>query len=212
MSRILISAALAAIVAVPTVRAQTTNRQAPANAPTAANAQAAADQAPINDALFAQAAAASGMSEVAVGEIGERKATDPQLKEFSQRVVADHGKMNQELMDLAARKGIALPAQIDPRGQFAIHSLGGEPTDTFDRCYAKAQMAIHLEAMGVFEAEAKRGQDPELKALAAKALPKIKEHLNMLKPIAKKYEEERQGQLEGGAQGATRSETETPER
>lgn len=188
MTRILIPAALAALVAASTVQAQATKARAPANAPTNTT-KAADDHTPINDALFAQAAAASGMTEVAVGQIGEQKATDSQLKEFSQRVVADHTKMNQELMDLASRKGIALPAQIDPRGQFAIHSLGSESPEAFDRCYAKAQLAIHLEAVGVFEAEAKRGQDPEVKALAAKALPKIKEHLSMLKPIVMKYDD-----------------------
>ena len=42
----------------------------------------------------------------------------------------------------------------------------------------------------MFEAEAERGQDPEVKALAAKALPHIKHHLATIKPIAMRYEQE----------------------
>jgi len=175
MIRIMTLAALAAVLAAPTARAQAT-----------------ADSAPVNDALFAQAAAASGMAEVAVSEIGVGKATDPELKKFSQRAVADHTKLNQELMALASQKRIPLPRELDARAQFCGQSLSGESRETFDRCYAKAQLMIHLEAVAAFEAEAKRGQDAELKALAAKALPTLKEHLHMIKPIAMKYEKEHQ--------------------
>lgn len=175
MTRILIPAALAAVLAAPTARAQAT-----------------ADSAPVNDALFVQAAAASGMAEVAVSEIGVSKATDPELKKFSQRAVADHSKLNQEIAALASQKQVPLPRELDARAQFCGQSLSGESRATFDRCYAKAQLMIHLEAVAAFEAEAKRGQDPEVRATAAKALPTLKEHLHMIKPIAMKYEKEHQ--------------------
>jgi putative membrane protein len=177
MTRILIPAALAAVLAASTARAQAT-----------------ADSAPVSDVLFAQAAAASGMGELAVSEIGIKKAVDPELKKFSQQAAADHAKLNQELATLAAQKGIALPRELDARAQFCGQSLAGESRETFDRCYAKAQLLIHMEAVAAFEAEAQRGQDAEIKALAAKALPTIKEHLHMIKPIAMKYEKEHQGE------------------
>ena len=50
---------------------------------------------------------------------------------------------------------------------------------------------IHLSSLAAFEAEAARGQDPALKALASKALPHIKQHLKEIKPIAMKYEKEK---------------------
>ncbi len=42
----------------------------------------------------------------------------------------------------------------------------------------------------MFEAEAERGVDPDMKAMAAQQVPKIKEHLKQIKPIAKKYMKE----------------------
>jgi putative membrane protein len=159
-------------------------------------AQATARSAPVNDALFAQAAAASGLGEVAISGIGVRKATDPELKKFSQQAVADHTKLNQELAALAAQKGIALPRELDARAQFCGQSLSGEAAETFDRCYAKAQLMIHLEAVAAFEAEVQRGQDSEIKALAIKALPTLKSHLHMIKPIAMKYDKEHEDPLD----------------
>lgn len=147
-----------------------------------------ATKAAVNDALFAAAAASGGMAEVALAEIGARQATDPDLKLFSQQMIADHTRMNGELMALAAQRRMALPRTLDFRAQFCAQSLMGVSGADFDRCYAKAQCLAHMETCAMFEAEAERGQDPAMKALAAKALPKIKEHLKMIKPIAMKYE------------------------
>ena len=95
--------------------------------------------------------------------------------------------MNSELNALAAQKGIALPRTTDYRSQFCAQSLAGLSGAEFDRCYAKAQFVAHMEAVGLFEAEAQRGTDRDVTALASKALSHIKEHLEAIKPIAQKY-------------------------
>jgi predicted outer membrane protein len=107
------------------------------------------------------------------------------------------------LTSLAAQKGIALPRTIDFRSQFCAQSLAGLSGEEFDKCYAKAQLVAHLEAVAAFEAEAHRGMDRDVMALAPKALPRIKEHLKMIKPIAKKYmkeEEEEKAHTRIGSQ------------
>jgi putative membrane protein len=158
----------------------------------------------VNDSLFAIVAATSGMSEVAISEFGKQRATDPELKRFSDRAIRDHTKLNRELTTLAAQKRIALPTQIDACGQFCLQSLAALSGAEFDGCYAKAQLVTHLQAVATFEAEAKHGTDPDVKALAAKALPIIKGHLKMIKPIAKKYHEKEEGWTSAHAQDGSR--------
>src|SRR5918998_1098059 len=85
-------------------------------------------------------------------------------------------------------------------------ALAGLSGEKFDRCYAKAQLIIHMDSVAMFEAEAERGQDPAVKALAAKSLPHIKHHLAMIKPIAERYE--KQHPSTEGAAPARRSATE----
>src|SRR4051794_18487537 len=109
MSRSLTLAALAIVLAVPTARAQ----------------QGTAAKMAVNDSLFAAAAGTGGLIEVQLSELGAQRATDQELKQFSQRMIAEHTRMNQELMTLAAQKGIALPRTIDARGQFCAQSLAG---------------------------------------------------------------------------------------
>jgi len=173
MIRTLFLAALAAALLAPTARAQQSTGKAA-----------------VSDPLFASAAASGGLAELSISELGLRKATDPELKKFSQQMVADHTQMNGELSVLAAQKGIALPRTPDARAQFCGQSLAGLSGEEFDKCYAKAQCLLHKDAVAMFEAESERGQDPNMKALAAKALPRIKEHLKMIEPIAKRYEKE----------------------
>ena len=120
---------------------------------------------------------AAGWRRLNISQIGLQRATDPELKRFSQQMVEDHTQMNQELINVLAQKRIGIPQTIDARARFCAESLAGLSGEEFDKCYAKAQLVIHMDAVAMFEAEAKRGQDPDIKALAAKALPKIKEHL-----------------------------------
>lgn len=156
MTRILIPASLVVALTASTAFAQATANPR-AQTPVKTQSAAPANAAQSFDVLFAQAAAASGLGEVAVGEIGQKKANDARLQEFSRRVVADHSEVNKELMTLASQKGIALPTDFDARSKFCLQSLSAEPEATFDHCYAKAQLAIHLEAIGAFEAEIKHG-------------------------------------------------------
>jgi len=151
----------------------------------------------VNDALFAAAAADGGLSELTLSQLGVQRATDPELKRFSQQMIEEHTRLNNELRTLTAQKGIRIPEMVDVRSQFCAQSLAGLSGEKFDKCYAKAQLVAHMEALGAFEAEAERGLDPDVKAMAARAVPKIKEHLEMIKPIAKKYMKESESEEHG---------------
>jgi len=153
--------------------------------------QGTAGRAAVNDSLFAMAAADGGLTEVTLSELGIQKATDPELKRFSQQMVDEHTRMNAELATLASRKGVTLPRTVDVRSQFCAQSLAGLSGQEFDRCYAKAQLVVHLDSVATFEAEAERGMDPDMKALASKSLSHIKQHLAQIKPIAQRYEQEK---------------------
>ena len=159
-----------------------------ASANALAQADAGAAPSAVDDSLFAAAAAESGTTEVAMSRIGLEKAGDPELKRFSQMMIQEHEPLNAELAQLAAAKGIALPSQVGPCPRFKLQSLAGLSGDEFDKCYAEAQAVAHKDALAIFQAEAERGRDADVKALAAKALPKIKRHLEMIKPIAMRYE------------------------
>jgi predicted outer membrane protein len=73
-----------------------------------------ADQAKAGDkgSEFITKAAKCSAMEVKMGRLGIEKAQNPAIKQFAQTLVNDHTKANQQLMQLAARKGVTLPADI----------------------------------------------------------------------------------------------------
>jgi putative membrane protein len=60
------------------------------------------------DKKFVMEAAHGGMMEVDLGKLAAQKAMSEEVKQFGQRMVDDHSKANDELMQLASSKGITL--------------------------------------------------------------------------------------------------------
>lgn len=152
-------------------------------------AQGTAEKMGVSDALFAATAADGGMAEVTIAEMGVKKATNPELKKFSEHMIAEHTKVNGQLKEMAAKKGITLPKMPSAGHQFCAESLAGLSGEEFDHAYSHAQWLGHMETIAAFEAEAERGQDSDVKAWAAKTLPHLKEHLKELHPIAMHHRE-----------------------
>jgi putative membrane protein len=61
-----------------------------------------------DDKKFIMEAAHGGMMEVELGKIAAQKATSDEVKQFAQRMVDDHSKANDELMQLASSKGVMM--------------------------------------------------------------------------------------------------------
>src|SRR5262249_25073187 len=72
---------------------------------------------------FINDAAEGGLMEVRMGEIGKQKGQSADVKQFADRLVSDHTKANSELKDLASKKGVIIPAQIDDKHQKMLDKL-----------------------------------------------------------------------------------------
>lgn len=64
-----------------------------------------------------------------------------------------------------------------------LSSLSGAE---FDREYMRQMVKDHSDAVELFQKEASRGKDTDLKGFAAKTLPAIQEHLRMARELAGK--------------------------
>jgi putative membrane protein len=119
----------------------------------------------------------ANLAEVEMGKLGAERGQSADVKKFAQQMVDDHTKANQELQDLAQKEGATLPTYTDKAHQAAkarIEKLSG---DAFDRAFAAQMVKDHQAAVTLFRTQARSGQDPEVKAWAAKTLPTIEEHL-----------------------------------
>ena len=131
------------------------------------------------DRKFVETAAQGGLAEVALGNLGQSKASNPQVKEFAARMVTDHSKANAELKTLAANKGVTLPAAVDAKDQKEADKLGKLTADKFDHEYMEFMVSDHKKDVKEFEKQAKTAKDADVRAFAAKTLPTLQEHLKM---------------------------------
>jgi putative membrane protein len=144
------------------------------------------------DAEFIERAAEGGRKEVEVGKLAQTRASDSNVKAFAERMVKDHGTSNDELMSLAKTKGVTLPPPVKmttdatpgARGTSgASDPFAGLKGAEFDRAYMNQMVGDHEKTVQLFEQQSTSGQDPAVKAWAAKKLPTVREHLTQAKSI-----------------------------
>ena len=142
-----------------------------------------------NDALrnnFWTTAAQGGIAEVELGKIAQTKAANAEVKNFARMMVEEHTKANNELKSLAAKRSLTLPTTMNAGNQATLTELQNLVGDAFDREYVAAMVDNHEADVQLFESQAADDSDPEAKAFAAKTLPTLKKHLDMIKAIQAK--------------------------
>lgn len=132
-----------------------------------------------DDQEFMNKAAQGGMAEVMLGQTASTKGTSPDVKNFGNRMVSDHGKANDELKQLAQTKGVTLPSDIDDESKKMADKLSKLSGKDFDKEYINGMVEDHEKDVKEFEKASKDAKDPDLKAWASKTLPTLQDHLKM---------------------------------
>jgi putative membrane protein len=134
------------------------------------------------DRAFIEQAAQSGHAEVSMGQ-SAAESENAAVSAFGKQMIADHGKMNDELAALAKQKGVEPPSSADLASQAKGTATAVLPGATFDKQYVSSQLDDHKETLALFQQEAQSGQDPDLKALAEKGIPIIQRHIAELEEL-----------------------------
>ena len=137
-----------------------------------------------SDQKFMMEAAMGGMEEVELGRLAATRGSSDAVKQFAQRMVDDHSKANEELMGIASTKGVTLPTALDDKHKADVAKMSQLSGAEFDRAYVKeAGVKDHNKAAKLFQGEADKGKDADVKAFAAKTLPTVQEHLRMAQDL-----------------------------
>lgn len=175
MNRALLLAALVAIACSPDTEQHAHSRRASSALP-----------APVltpQDRDFLERAAQGSNAEVAMGRLVETHTTDPAVKAYGRRMVADHTAINRRLAAIAAKHGISLPTSLGEH-QASYDRVVDLRLAPFDQEFMQVMNEDHDMARELFHGEAKGGFDPDLKAFAAQTLPIIEAHLTHAKSMA----------------------------
>jgi len=148
-----------------------------------ANTQENRGQFSARDYRFVKEAALGGMTEVRLGELAKQKGSSQAVRDFGQRMVADHSKANDELKQIAATKGAVLPTEISHRENSEIERFEKLSGPEFDKEYVKHMVKDHQKDAKEFADAADDVKDPDLKAFAQKTRTTVEDHLRMAREM-----------------------------
>jgi putative membrane protein len=169
LRHLLASAALIGLIAQPALaQSQDTTEQRPAQAVEHEIAQ--------EDLEFATQAAQGGIKEVRLGELAQQQAATPAVQQFGQRMVQDHSRSNEQLMQIMQGKGIELPQEMPKEAQELYDELHGKAGAEFDQAYMDEMLRDHQADIEEFQGYAETGHDPDLRGFAEQTLPILEQH------------------------------------
>lgn len=127
------------------------------------------------DKKFVKKAYKGGMTEVDASKMAKDKAKNDATKDVAERMITDHGKANDKLMEIAKEENLDL-SKVEAK---PVKMTG----DDFDKEYLTMMKKDHETTIAMFEKEANDAgakEDSDVVKFAKDTLPTLKEHLQMV--------------------------------
>jgi len=142
-----------------------------------------------DDAGFVKKAISGGMHEVQMGKLAILRAKHVSVKEFGERMVKDHSKANEDLKALAKTLKVAPPEKVLKEHLEEYKRLTKHTGRDFDHAYIKHMVADHEKDVKEFARASKEANSAELRKLATRLLPTLRDHLKMARETKARLDE-----------------------
>jgi len=138
----------------------------------------------VADRTFLLGAASAGLEQVRLGRLALLKAANADVKSLAQQLVDGHSKINDQLRQLAASKGLGgIQAHPDRSTQRVYDQFDKLSGDDFDVAYVQRLVEDHLHEVAEFANAAQRAADADVRQFAASALPSLQDDLKTAKAL-----------------------------
>lgn len=141
------------------------------------------------DRKFVKETVEGGLYEVKLSNLALIKSVTPAVKVLAKTIVDDHTKTNNDLKELAEKKGIAVPSTLNDKAMKYFDKLSKTEGKDFDKTYTKCMKMDHKKDICKFKKHAKKGDDADLKNWASNTIPSLERHMKMTKDACKAVKE-----------------------
>src|ERR1700722_10381967 len=138
----------------------------------------------MQDKMFLQKASEGGMAEVQLGQLAAEKGNSGEVKQFGQKMVEDHTRLNDQMKPIADTLGVNAPKHLNKADQAEYEKLSGLSGDAFDQEYITDMVMDHRKDLHEFRREETATSNPDLKQAVGQAEQVISQHLSMIQGIA----------------------------
>lgn len=132
------------------------------------------------DKLFMLRAAQGDMAEISTGQMALKKSKSDQTKQVAQTIIMGHSASLKEGMGLAVLLGLPSPKGPNVVDMIMAQKLSSLSGKDFDKQYLAGQQVDHENTIAIYGMELSQGQDPQVKAFAAKYLPGVEGHTALI--------------------------------
>jgi putative membrane protein len=141
------------------------------------------------DADFVADAVAMDYAEIDMAKLAEQRATNADVKAIATMLVTEHTKHLGELKALAQKKSITVPVEAKDADKNDLKKLSDEKGNDFDKKWLNKMEDAHKDAIDKFEKRADKGEDADIKTMAANTLPHLMMHKEKIEACQKKMKD-----------------------
>lgn len=130
------------------------------------------------DARFLAQAAEADLHVIALGNLAQVNSFNSGVQAFGVTLVQDGTASFQQVVDIANANGIFIPSAQnvqDANDEVALSRLTGSQ---FDTAFLSEMVTLHTREILLFETEAQRGRNADVRAFAQAQLPVLATHLS----------------------------------
>ena len=143
----------------------------------------------LSDAKIAAIVVAANQVDIDAGQLAVKKAKNPEVKKFAERMITDHTAVNKSATDLVTKLGVTPKASdisdsLTAGGQAKRDELDKLEGDAFDKAYVDNEVAYHEAVISVLQKQLiPSAQNQELKDALVGVQPAFDAHLQHAKKI-----------------------------
>jgi putative membrane protein len=135
------------------------------------------------DASFIREVINGNLLEARLGQTAERKAVNPSVRQFAQRMISDHSRLQNEWSFMASNNGVSVSPQLGNADQAKVDQLDRMSGSDFDRAYMNLMIQAHQDAVNRLQNEAQSANSAQVRAKIANDLPLYQQHLSMAQQV-----------------------------
>ncbi len=138
---------------------------------------------PTTASAYMEMAHSGDMFEIESSQLALQMSRNEGVRSFAQMMVSDHTRMMNEMMAMAPAGMNMASMPMMPHHAQMLQRLRAASAADFDMMYKREQMMAHEEGVMMHRTYAARGDNPALKAMAARAVPMVQMHLTRARAL-----------------------------
>jgi putative membrane protein len=130
------------------------------------------------------AVAASNLFAIDSSELAPTRSSSKDVKDFAHCIIVDYNLAGSKFKQAPGDAKMPVPsAKLDAEQRGIIDNLKSATGTAFDKAYIDAQYKAHAEAVALFKAYARAGDNPRLRAFAVDVLPTLQADLEYVSKL-----------------------------